>query len=83
MVDRSTGDVRSILTIRMRWNPDSSIGLKVKSVLYDESDEVDREETNFNVLVGDTIEPVLKLKDYHWGDPDTSDSEMKITNAQE
>lgn len=82
VVDRSTGDVRSILTIRMKWNKDSSIGLKAKSVIYDESDEVDKEETNFNVLVNESVESVLKLEDYHWGDPDTSDTELKVTNAQ-
>jgi hypothetical protein len=81
---RTTGDVRVDLILRLKLQNDASIHLKIKAGLFDEGEPVKKIEHDFNILK-DTATGIsgLHLLDYHKGDPDTADIEFNINNAQE
>jgi hypothetical protein len=78
------GDVTAELIIRMEWQLDMSVNVKVVGNLFDELERVARIEGNFNVP-RDTVMSgaTVHLVDHHGGDPDTADMELKVENMQQ
>ena len=81
LVQRDKGDVRVDLILRFERHLDDSVGLNIKASLFDEDDRVASTETNFNVLIDESITVGgLHLKDYHIGDADTTDIDLTVEN---
>lgn len=78
------GDVTAELIIRVEWQLDMSVNVKVVANLFDELERVARVESAYSVP-RDTVRSGGKahLVDYHGGDPDTADMEYKVENLQQ
>jgi hypothetical protein len=77
------GDVTAELIVRLEWQPDLSIAVKVTANLFDELERVARVEGAISAARDSAGSANVHLVDHHGGDPDTADITINVENERE
>jgi hypothetical protein len=78
----SAGDTVAELIIRLEWQTDFGVTARIRGFLYDEGERVANFEVTAAAPRDSWATANLHLVDYHGGDPDTADMDIKLVNDQ-